>query len=575
MIKEKQQSNANKSSTLPPLPPVSDVVVSNSDNDETNATNPNPNEWQHGEWELGKRLVSEAAGGEEAAVREVLLDSMDGGAAENIVLEGGPHFQHPGQVDTGGHLHPLDQALILALCLDVCNSNPVDGLTNEEMTPYIERTLAHANNWMIHSTALLERSWIEFERRKTMDRAMLQIQALIDQHSTKLTIMQSSYRSVEDSAPVQDRLLYIYQLIYPSQFELKRDLAMKYLRCQVFMSALNYFKELAMWDEVVTCYQLVQKPQRAEIVVREQLKIAETPYMVTSLADLTGKEELYERAWELSKGRFPRAKRTLGKICYDRQEFDKACHHLTQALEVQPLVHTAWYLKGICCMRLERWNEGVKAFVRCIQQDEEVGEAWANMGAIHMHLKDYAKAEHCLVEALKQKHNDWRILENLLTAAIALKKWKDAIRYFSLLIDQRQQSQRPLHIGELRYLTRIAVTTCKVSHKELTKMGDEEENVVGEEAQPTETEKYPSEEIDTIATVTDVALALEKLFDKITTTLRSEPDVWDLVAEYNFHLGKYKATLDARIKQVRMTVCLYFFVHGIVLASIIVSCDYQ
>ena len=45
----------------------------------------------------------------------------------------------------------------------------------------IERVLGLATNWMIHSTALLERSWLEFERRKTMDRAMLQIQALIDQ----------------------------------------------------------------------------------------------------------------------------------------------------------------------------------------------------------------------------------------------------------------------------------------------------------------------------------------------------------------------------------------------------------
>lgn len=118
---------------------------------------------------------------------------------------------------------------------------------------------------MIHSTALLERSWLEFERRKVADRAMLQIQALIDQHSTKLTITQSTRKVIEESAPVQDRLIFLYSLNYLSQFELKRDLAFKYLRCQVFASALNYFKELELWDEVVTCYQLLQKPQRAEL----------------------------------------------------------------------------------------------------------------------------------------------------------------------------------------------------------------------------------------------------------------------------------------------------------------------
>lgn len=72
---------------------------------------------------------------------------MDGGAEINIVLEGGPTFVDK-TVDTGGALHPVDQAIVLALCLDVGNSNPVDGLTQEEMAPYIERVLQQANNCM-------------------------------------------------------------------------------------------------------------------------------------------------------------------------------------------------------------------------------------------------------------------------------------------------------------------------------------------------------------------------------------------------------------------------------------------
>ena len=58
----------------------------------------------------------------------------------------------------------------------------------------------------------------------------------------------------------------------------------------MFVSALNLFKELEMWDEVVQCYQLLEKPQRAEMVVRDQLKLGETPYMMTALADLTKSE---------------------------------------------------------------------------------------------------------------------------------------------------------------------------------------------------------------------------------------------------------------------------------------------
>ena len=145
---------------------------------------------------------------------------------------------------------------MLALCIDVSNSNPADGLTREEMEPYLQRVLELASNWMIHSTGLLERSWLEFEKRRTMDRAMLQIQALLDQHTTKLTIMQSTYKAVHDeSAPVQDRLAYLHCIVYPSQYELKRDLAQRYLQCNVVASALQYFRELHMWNDVVVCYQ--------------------------------------------------------------------------------------------------------------------------------------------------------------------------------------------------------------------------------------------------------------------------------------------------------------------------------
>jgi hypothetical protein len=74
-----------------------------------------------------------------------------------------------------------------------------------------------------------------------------------------------------------------------------------------------------LWDEVITCYQLLGKPHRAELTVRERLKAGEeTPYMLTALADVTGDESLYEKAWNLSNKRYARAKRSLARACYDR-----------------------------------------------------------------------------------------------------------------------------------------------------------------------------------------------------------------------------------------------------------------
>ena len=173
---------------------------------------------------------------------------------------------------------------------------------------------------------------------------------------------------------------------------------------------------MELWDEVVKCYQLLSKPTRAELVVRERLKLGETPYMLTALGDLTQvykymdpsikiqrddkfthlfiipkDESCYERAWVLSGHRYARAKRTLAKICFDRlvcriielqlielryisnflhspfsfapltfstpllqrrNDFVNCREHLNSALSVQPMVAHAWYLKGIACLRM-------------------------------------------------------------------------------------------------------------------------------------------------------------------------------------------------------------------------------
>lgn len=82
---------------------------------------------EHAPLEVGRRMVitADEKSGEEAAVREVLLDDVELHVEDNILFEGGPRFDAEGGVDKGGSLHPVDQAVILALCLDVCNSNPL------------------------------------------------------------------------------------------------------------------------------------------------------------------------------------------------------------------------------------------------------------------------------------------------------------------------------------------------------------------------------------------------------------------------------------------------------------------
>jgi tetratricopeptide (TPR) repeat protein len=514
-------------------------------------------------------------------VREVLLDSMDGGAAQNIFLEGGPKFSDPG-LDRGGDLHPVDQAVILALCLDVSNSNPADGLTTEVMMPYLLRVLEQAKNWMIHSTGLLERSWLEYHLQRTADRAMLQIQALLDQHTTKLTIMQSTYKSItEDSAPAQDRLAYLHCIVYPAQYELKKDLAQRYLQSSVVVSALGLFRELELWDEVVTCYQLMEKPHRAEMVVRERLRASgETPYMLTALADLTSDERLYEKAWELSRHRYGRAKRTLAKICYNRGDNRACVSHLVEALAIHPLQPNMWYLKGLACMRYEAYDDALQAFTRCVQQDMEIGEAWANSGAIFMKRCQHAKAYVSLTEALRHKRDSWQVIENLMICCLVLSRWREGVVHMNKLLDLRNKSDRPVHKDELRHLALVVSSKARLDFEELKAGGarcpGSAEEVEGEgegegegrmvnlptpaeiaqaEAQATQAAQA-GEQNGGVEEIRDedlpeVAKAVEKLLVRITNTLPSDADIWDILARFEAFLGRQRLVLECRVRQFR------------------------
>lgn len=74
---------------------------------------------------------------------------------EEILLEK-IHYEND-EDNSPDKLSPLDQSILLSLCLNVKNNNPLDGLTAEEMGAYLERVLVQHDDWMIFSTALLER----------------------------------------------------------------------------------------------------------------------------------------------------------------------------------------------------------------------------------------------------------------------------------------------------------------------------------------------------------------------------------------------------------------------------------
>ena len=293
----------------------------------------------------------------------------------------------------------LEQSILLALCLDVKNDNPMDGLTGEQMGAYLARVLNQHDDWMVYATALLERAWLECERTHGRERAILQIQALADQHSNRLTLTQSTFKSVEeDSAPAQDRLRNLHGIVYPPRWDMLRDLAERYAKLGVVTSAAEIFEELELWDEVVECYRVAGKEGKAEEVVRKRLANKETPRMLAALGDLTRDPQYFHRSLELSNGKFYDSNVALGKYYFDKGDVQKAVKYFLEGLEVKPLMPNVWFRVGTISMQLKDWDTALRAFTEVVQQEPETGDAWANVAAIHMHRKNPAEAYPALVE---------------------------------------------------------------------------------------------------------------------------------------------------------------------------------
>jgi tetratricopeptide (TPR) repeat protein len=332
-------------------------------------------------------------------------------------------------------LSVLDQSILLALCLDVKNTNPADGLTGEEMGAYLARVLQHHDDWMVYSTALLERAWLEFEGNHTKERAILQMQALADQHTNRLTLTQSTRQSVEESSPVQDRLRHVHGIVYPPRWHMLGDIANRYASLGIVTSAAEIFVEIESWDEVVECYRRAGKEKRAEEIVRERLQIQETPRMWMVLGDLTEDPSHYEKAIELSRGRFAQAYVNLGKYHFDRGDLSTAKDAYKKSLRLRPLVSSVWFRVGTISMQLGDWGSALQAFSEVVQQQPDEAEAWANVAAVHMHNKHPEKAYPALTESLKQNRNNWRIWVSKLYTCLDLEKYDEAIQACNMLMD--------------------------------------------------------------------------------------------------------------------------------------------
>lgn len=296
-------------------------------------------------------------------------------------------------------LDPLDQCILLGLCLNIKNTSPSHGLTAEQMSPYVTRVISHPLNWSIHTMALLLRSRLESSRTRTVERSTLQLQALVDQMPTA------------DSA-VQERLEYFHGIALPSKWEMQKELAIRFLSIGVVKSALEVFEKLEMWEHVVQCWQSMERPDKGIAIVKELLegRKAEADVVLsrgrasrTTKLDVVREAKLwcllgdmepenavrhYTHAWEISNHTSARAVRSLGGYHFARAEYTEARDCLKKAVAINPLLSRSWFILGCACSKIEDWEEARQAFFRCVTIDDEDAESWNNLASVYLRMAE-------------------------------------------------------------------------------------------------------------------------------------------------------------------------------------------
>ena len=192
-------------------------------------------------------------------------------------------------------------------------------------------------------------------------------------------------------------------------------------------------------------------------------------------------------------------------------------HGMVCVLGVQPLVARAWYMRGLACMHLERYDDAIFSFNRCVQQDEEIGEAWANIGAIHYQRQDYGKSLTALKDALKHKPNNAKVLQNLVLVTIQLKKFSESCMYMSILVDIRDKSKQ-----EMPMIVELQLICRGILELEL-----------------------PGEHL---------MQRFDSLLVKIEQAYSSDAEVWDIFCVFEYATGRPEKGLQSRFKQLRSLV---------------------
>ncbi|XP_057779413.1 uncharacterized protein LOC130997991 [Salvia miltiorrhiza] len=321
-------------------------------------------------------------------------------------------------------LTATQQALILAQCLLVEKRARNDELQKWEMAPYIEAIDSQSPSpFMLQCFCNLLRVRWESSRSRTKQRSLMMMEQLVE--------------GVYNHSPgVAARLYYCFGMYMPPIPALRKEYGDLLVSCGLIGEALKIYEDLELWDNLIYCYQLMDKKAAAVELIKKRLSEKPSdPRLWCSLGDVTNDDASYEKALEVSGRRSARAYRSLARSAYNRGEYEKSKILWESAMGLNSLYPDGWFALGAAALKSRDVDKALDGFTRAVQLDPENGEAWNNIACLHMVKKRSKEAFIAFKEALKLKRESWQMWENYSQVAVDVGNLSQAMEALQKVLD--------------------------------------------------------------------------------------------------------------------------------------------
>uniref|UniRef100_A0ACD5TUF3 Uncharacterized protein n=1 Tax=Avena sativa TaxID=4498 RepID=A0ACD5TUF3_AVESA len=270
-------------------------------------------------------------------------------------------------------LTPIQQAAVLAECLHVNRRSRNDEMSGWEMAPYIESIESQDESYFVVKSLgdVLRTRW-ESTRSHTKQRALFMMENLIED-------------IIKECPVASQRAKLVFGVHMPSLPALRKEYGELLISCGILGKALDVFKDLELWDNLIYCYQLSGKLADAVSLINARLSVTPNdPRLWCSLGDASNNDDHYRKALEVSNNKSARALRSLARSAYNRNDLDTSKTLWESALALNSLHPDGWFAYGIVLWKDKDLEKAVDAFTHAVQIDPENGEAWNNLACLHM-----------------------------------------------------------------------------------------------------------------------------------------------------------------------------------------------